>query len=115
MEKIYQNFHICLRSRPRWLPPPPPPPPSTVSLTIKYLLFFTPSLKRLLRNVNSTPKTLQFYSLVKVLQPPAFSTKGDHLNLHRQIFVTNHVDPHLMVAIEEEKGLFSHKNKQFFV
>ena len=58
------------------------PPPSTVSLTIKYLLFFTPSLKRLLRNVNSTPKTLQFYSLVKVLQPPAFSTKGDHLNLH---------------------------------
>ena len=50
-----------------------------------------------------------------MLQPPAFSTKGDHLNLHRQIFVTNHVDPHLMVAIEEEKKFLSHKNKQFFV
>ena len=64
--------------------------------------------------VNFTLKTiLQFYSLVKMLQPPAFSTKGGHLNLHRQIFVTNHVHPHLMVAIEEEKKFLSHKKSIF--
>ena len=64
--------------------------------------------------VNFTLKTiLQFYSLVKMLQPPAFSTKGGHLNLHRQIFVTNHVHPHLIVAIEEEKKFLSHKKSIF--
>ena len=39
-EKKDQNFHICLRSGPRWLTPPPP---FTVSLT-ENIRFFTPSL-----------------------------------------------------------------------
>ena len=36
-----RNFHICLRSGPRWLRPLPP---LTVSLTVKYLFFLTPRL-----------------------------------------------------------------------
>ena len=39
--KMGQNFHICLRSGPRWLTPNP----LTVSLIAKYPLFFTPCLR----------------------------------------------------------------------
>ena len=40
MVKIGQNYHICLRSGPRWPEVPPPP----YGQSDRNLIFFTPSL-----------------------------------------------------------------------
>ena len=58
-EKIDQNFHICLRSGPRGLNPPP----LTVSLTVKYPLFYAFPKKNLL---------LCFRPLMHILVPLLF-------------------------------------------
>ena len=70
-------------------------------------------------NVKYNLKTGVFYNFTILLTgqgAPASSLlyKG-RPSQPRQIFVTNHVHPHLMVAIEGEKTFLSHKNKQFFV
>ena len=62
MEKMGQNFHICLRSGRRGLRAegPPTPPPVTVNLTVKYPCFYDfpwVALKKLMVNFRTQSYT----------------------------------------------------------